>query len=77
MVQPDGRLVEDVENPAQRRVEQGGQTQSLRLAGRERGRGAFEREVAGADLDHARNRFAQLEEHRLGDELLVRGQAGW
>jgi len=50
VVQADGRLVQDVADAAQVRTQLRGEPDALRLAARERRRGAVERQVAQADL---------------------------
>ena len=50
LVQADRRLVEDVEHADERRADLRGQPDPLRLAARQRGRRAVERQVADADV---------------------------
>ena len=50
LVQPDRGLVEDVEDADELRADLRREPEPLRLAARERGRGAVEREVADADV---------------------------
>ena len=52
LVQPDGRLVEDVEHPDQRRADLRGQADALRLAARERRGPPLEGEVRQAHVPH-------------------------
>ena len=59
-VQADGRLVQDVADPAQVRAELGGQADALRLSAAQRGRGAVQRQVGEADA---------LEEREPGEDL--------
>ena len=50
LVQPDRRLVEDVEHADERRADLGGQPDALRLAARQRRRRPLQRQVADADV---------------------------
>ena len=76
LVQPDGRLVEDVEHAAQARAEQGSQAQALGLTGREGRRSALQGQVTGADFDQPGDALAQIGQDRPGDEHFVRAEDG-
>ena len=51
LVQADGRLVQHIQNPGQPRADLGCQPDALRLAARQRGRGAAQRQVVQPDID--------------------------
>ena len=74
LVQPDGRLVEDVEHAAQLGAEQRRQAQPLRLASGERRRPALQRQVASADLDQPSDAYMQAGQDGFGDEPLIRAE---
>ncbi len=73
-VKADRRLVQDVQRADQRRAERGGQVDALRLAAREGGRQAVEREVVQADLGEEAEPAADLGEHLLRDGRLPLAQ---
>ncbi|MNS27395.1 hypothetical protein D3C72_593440 [compost metagenome] len=62
-VQPGGGLVEHVDHPEEVRVNLGGEAHALKLARRERGRAALERQVPQPQLDERRDAL----KHLLGD----------
>ena len=64
LMQPDRRLVEDVEHAGQAGSEQRRQPQPLGLAGRDRRRRALERQVADPDVDHPADALAQIVQNR-------------
>ena len=53
-MQAGGRLVEHIDDAEQIRAHLGGQAQPLQLARRQRGRAAFEREIAEAEIEQHR-----------------------
>ena len=72
LVQPDRRLVQDVEHPDESGADLGREPDALRLAaGQRRGR-AVEREVVQPDVDQEAEPGVDLLEHPLADELLAR-----
>ncbi len=70
LVEPDRRLVEDVEDADELRADLRRQPQALRLAARERLRRAVELEVADADVLEERQPLADLLEDAPPDQLL-------
>lgn len=72
LVQPDGRLVQDVEHADESGADLGGQPDALGLAAGERAGRAVEREVVQADVDQEPQPLVDLLEDALGD-LLVPG----
>ena len=64
LVQPDRGLVEDVEDADELRADLGREPEPLRLAARERRRGAVEREVADADVVEEAEPLADLLDDR-------------
>ena len=66
-VQADRRLVEHVERADQRRAERRREVDALRLAARERGRQAVERQVVEADVAQERQPARDFLQHLLGD----------
>ena len=75
LVEPDRRLVEDVEDADELRADLGREPEPLRLAARERRRGAVEREVADADVVEERQPLADLLDDPGADQLLGRRSA--
>jgi hypothetical protein len=71
LVQPDRRLVQHVEHADEPRADLGGQPDALRLATRERARGAVQREVVQADVEQEAQPGLHLLEHRPGDHGLA------
>ena len=67
LVQPDRRLVEDVEHADQAGADLGGQPDPLRLAAGQRPRGPVEREVVEADVEQEVEPLLDLLEHPLAD----------
>ena len=65
LVQPDRRLVEDVEHADEARADLGGQPDALGLATGQRGRGPVEREVVEADVEQEAEPGVDLLEHPL------------
>ena len=80
LVQPDRRLVEDVEHAHQARADLGRQPDPLRLAAGQRAGRPVEREVVEADVEQEVEPLLDLLEHPLGDLSLAgasgRGRAG-
>ncbi len=74
LVQPDGRLVQDVEDPHQRRADLGGQPDPLAFPAGQRGRGPGEVEVVEPHVGEERQARPDLLEDPRGDLLLPRGQ---
>ncbi len=74
LVQPDRRLVEDVEDADQAGADLGGQPDPLRLAARERPGGPVEGEVVETDVEQEVQPLLDLLEHPLADLLLARGE---
>ena len=74
LVQPDGRLVQDVEHPYQAGADLRGQTDPLRLATRQRARATREREIPHPHVDEEFEARADLGHGPLGDERLGVGQ---
>ena len=75
LVEPDRRLVEDVEDPDELRADLRREPQALRFSARERPRRAVEVEVADADVVEERQPLADLLQDASTDELLGRRQA--
>ena len=74
LVQPDRRLVEDVEHADQAGADLGGQPDALRLAAGQRARRALEGEVVEPDVEQEAEPRVDLLEHPLGD-LRARGRS--
>ena len=74
LVEPDGRLVEDVEHPHQARADLGGQPDALPLAARQRGRRPVQGQVLEADVDEEAQALADLLEHAPGDGRVALGE---
>ena len=74
LVEPDRRLVEDVQHADELRADLRGQPQPLRLAARERRRRAVELQVADAHVVEERQPLADLLDDPLADQLLGLGQ---
>ena len=70
LVEPDRRLVEDVEDADELRADLRREPEPLRLAARERLRGAVELEVADADVLEERQPLAHLLQDPPPDQLL-------
>ncbi len=73
-MQPDRRLVQDVEHTDQRRADLGRQPDPLRLAARQRRRPTVHRQVADPDVDQERQPFLDLAHDQVGDLALRRRQ---
>ena len=67
LVQPDRRLVEDVQHADEPRADLRREADALRLAAGERLGGAAEREVVEADVDEEAQPLAHFLEDRAGD----------
>ena len=80
LVQPDGRLVEHVEDADEAGADLGGQPDALRLAAGQRARGAVEAEVVQAHVEEEAEPGVDLAQHAVGDGVLAlataRGRAG-
>ena len=74
LMQPDRRLVKDVEHADQTGSDLRGEPDPLRLAAGQRGRGAIEREVVEPDVDQEPQPGLHLLQHPLGDEPLSVGE---
>ena len=74
LVEPDRRLVEDVEDADELRADLGREPQPLGLAAGERRGGAVEREVADADVVEEGQPLTDLLDDPRADQLLGRGQ---
>ena len=74
LVQPDRRLVEDVEHADELRADLRREPEPLRLAAGERRRGAVELEVADADVVEERQPRADLLQDPLADQALRFGE---
>ena len=74
LVQADRRLVEDVEHAHQARADLRRQPDALRLAARQRRRGAVERQVAEADVVEEAQALVDLAQHQPRDLALGVGQ---
>ncbi len=70
LVEPDRRLVEDVEHADELRADLGREPEPLRLAARERRRRAVELQVADADVVEERQPLADLLDDPRADQLL-------
>ena len=66
LVEPDGRLVEDVQHAHEARADLGRQPDALRLAARQRGARPVERQVVEPDVDQEAEPRADLLEHLRG-----------
>ncbi len=71
-MQADGRFVEDVADALQVGAELGGQADALRLAARQGGRRAIERQVAQTDFLEEAQARAQFGDDVAGDRLASR-----
>ncbi len=71
LVQPDRRLVEDVEHAHEPAADLRGQPDALGLAAAQRGRAAVERQVVEADVVQEAEAFADLLEHLASDQGLA------
>ena len=67
LVQSDRRLVEDVEHADETRADLRREANALRLAARQRLRGAAEREIVESDVDEEAQPLAHFLEDRAGD----------
>ncbi len=74
LVQADRRFVQDVEHADQRAADLRRQPDALRLAARQRRRGAVQRQVVDADVVEERQPVARLAQDAPGDLLLARRQ---
>ena len=74
LVQPDRRLVEDVEDTHELRADLRGEPQPLRLAAGERLGGPVELQVADADVGEEGEPLADLLHDAMADQLLGRRQ---
>ena len=74
LVEPDGRLVEDVEHAHQARPDLGGQPDTLRFATGECARAAVQAEISDADSFEERESLPDLLEHPSPDEPLPRAE---
>src|SRR4029079_8752110 len=74
LVEPDRRLVEDVEDADQARADLGGQPDALGLAAAERARGPVEGEVVETDVEEEVETLEDLLEHPLADLPLPRAE---
>ena len=74
LVEPDRRLVEDVEHADELRADLRREPEALRLAARERPRRAVEVQVADADVVEERQPLADLLQDASPDQLLGRRQ---
>ena len=74
LVEPDRRLVEDVEDAHQGRADLGRQPDPLRLAARQRDARAVERQVVEPDVDQEPEPRDDLLEQLVGDRPLALGQ---
>ena len=72
LVQPDARLVEDVEHADQPGPDLGGEPDALRLAAGQRAGRAVEAEVVEADVEQEPEPGVDLLDHPLGDLPLAR-----
>ena len=70
LVEPDRRLVEDVEHADELRADLGREPEPLRLAARERRRRAVELQVPDADVVEERQPLADLLDDPRADQLL-------
>ena len=71
-VEPDRRLVEDVQRVHELRAERVGEADALGLAAGERPRRPIEREIREPDVAQEPHALARLAEDVLGDRRLVR-----
>ena len=71
LVQPDRRLVQDVEHPHQRAADLRRQPDALRFAARQRRGRAIQRQVVDADVVQERQAVARLAQDPTGDLLLL------
>jgi len=70
LVQPDRGLIEHVHHPGESRADLAGEPDPLRLAARERVRGAVERQIVEADVVEEVQARNDLVDDFLGDGLL-------
>src|SRR5438105_14144392 len=73
-MQPDGRLVQDVEDAGQPAADLAGKPDTLRLAAGESRRRPAERQVVESNIDKELQSVADLAQHLSGDLLLALGQ---
>ena len=71
LVQPDRRLVQDVQDPGQAAPDLRGQPDPLRLSPGQRPTGPVEREVVEPHVHQELQPSPDLLEHALGDEVLA------
>ena len=71
LVQPDGRLVQDVEHAHEPRTDLGGEPDALCLPAGQRGRGPLQVEVVQPDVDQERQARDDLLEHLVTDPGLA------
>jgi hypothetical protein len=74
LVQPDRRLVEDVEHADQRRADLRGEPDALRLAAAQRGRRALHREIAHAHVLEEAQPLVDLAQDQPRDRAVVIGE---
>ena len=74
LVQPDRRLVEDVEHPHERRADLRGQTDALRLATGQRRSGALDAEVADANVLQKAEPLFDLAQNQVRDPAVMLGK---
>ncbi len=74
LMEPDRWLVEDVEDPDERRADLRRETDPLRFAARERRRRAIHRQVADADVLEEAQALLDLAQHEPCDVALSLGQ---
>jgi hypothetical protein len=73
-MEPNGGLVEHVENPGQPRADLGRQTDALTLASRETRRRPVQAQVTHAHVGHELETLDDLAKNQLGDLLFATGQ---
>ena len=74
LVEPDGGLIEDVQDPDQAAADLGGEPDALGLAARQAPGVAVQREVVEADVEEEAHPGLDLLEDRLGDHPVPFGQ---
>ena len=74
LVEPDGRLVQDVEDADQARADLRGQADALALPAGERGRRPVQGQVVQADVNEEAEAFPDLFQDAVRDELLAFGE---
>ncbi len=74
LVQPDRRLVEDIEHPGQPRADLRGEPNALALAARQRARGPRQGQVFEPDILQKAEALVDLLQDTLGDLALARRQ---